>query len=72
MKPIHLGLNQGNSRNSVTLKGYEKYKDGNNVYVLIDPNYKNVVTMDMKDDRNSMYYILNGQLYYWNYSRLGF
>lgn len=72
MQPIHLGLNQGQYRHSVTLKGYEKYRDGNNLYILIDPNYSHVVTMDIKDDRNSMYYVLDGKLYFWNYSRLGF
>ncbi|MCD5413908.1 MAG: hypothetical protein LR001_02750 [Clostridiales bacterium] len=35
--------------------------------VLIDPNKNHIVSMDMRDDHQNTYYILNGKLFFWHY-----
>ena len=54
---------------SVAIKGYERYYDVADIYIIQDPNFSYNRTMDVFDRPGDMYLILNGikRYWYWTY-----
>ncbi|WP_040328155.1 papain-like cysteine protease family protein [Clostridium ihumii] len=70
--PIHLGMLSNNGAHSMTLRGYNENSDGSKSYSLIDPNKDYYVSVNAETRSNQVCYILNGDSYYWSFSRLDF
>ncbi|WP_066496678.1 papain-like cysteine protease family protein [Abyssisolibacter fermentans] len=70
-QPIHIGMYTSTSGHSMTLRGYEKWSDGDIIYYAIDPNYNHYVSFDGDESGENIYYILGGSAFYWQKSRFG-